>query len=161
VWPVTNQKVGSLEGSNILHYLSDIRTLSMTELVLQVASVHLNLSMMSEPTPVSYDLIPAHLIGSFLPPLSISIVALLRFNLVPSMDTHDFATKNELFGSPDSPNVDITNSLLRKLPPPPLGQVQQLLRHISTNARSIGFGRRRLPPCMLYVWSALAKVHTI
>src|SRR5882762_952194 len=69
---------------------------------------------MSEPPPVSYDHIPTQLIGTFLPPLSISIAALLKFNLMPFTDIYNFevdTNKNRLSFS-NSPNIDIKNSLL-------------------------------------------------
>jgi len=109
------------------------------------------------PPPVSYDCIPTQLIGTFLPPLSISIAALLKFNLMPFTKVYDFqviTNKNHLSFS-NSSNIDITNSLLQEIPPPPLGHVQQLLKDMPTDACSINFCGHSLPPSVLYVWSAL------
>src|SRR5882762_1865823 len=93
---------------------------------------------MSEPPPVPYDHILTQFIGTFLPPLSISIAALLKFNLMPFTKVYDFqviTNKNHLSFS-NSSNIDITNSLLQEIPPPPLGHVQQLQKDIQTDACS-------------------------
>jgi len=80
---------------------------------------------------------------------------------MPFTDIYDFefVTNKNCLAFLNSSNIDITNSLLQDVHPPPLGHVQQLLKDMPTYACSITICGHNLPLSVLHVWSALRVEH--
>lgn len=114
---------------------------------------------------VNYTGIPANLIDTFFPSLNSSINDLLAFDLLAVADVH--RDKPLLFASKYVPDTEISNHVLRDIPPPASYSLKILEECIKKyHPKSISYSncesgsRYYLPLRVLSVWRLLAQVHT-
>jgi hypothetical protein len=128
---------------------------------------------MPEPTPISYELVPSHLVGPtsddfILPHEKISVAALAGFKLVsfsPLANQETLTNQVHHLVGANEPDTELQNKVLQSLIPPPLVVLHRFLKSCLEgslpNGASIAYEGHHLPQNVLDIWMVLAAVHRV
>lgn len=128
---------------------------------------------MLEPTLISYELVPNHLIGPtsdhfILPQEKISVAALAGFKLVSFPPLTNKATLNSQarhLVSVNKLDTELQNTVLQRLIPPPLAVIQCFLKSslegLLPDSASISYEGHHLSLDVLDIWMVLAAIHQV